>query len=271
MLSLDNGAVKQSNILEVKIKNYGECGYCSELDNQEALKIPWDIWSQWMYISQRMGDKEWGAVFWVKDSTIISFKIPNQEVGSADCEFKEELGGDGIIHSHHDMGAFHSSQDDAHARNLYTYSIVIANAKGSIATKRVKLPCRGFGYVKISLKLIELPAIDLSKISERTKEFIPQAYSKLQENESPCENCQTNGDCNNCEDLDMPYLACQNCNTFKCKSCKATAGLDIRGVLPFCEFCNGADTCVSCEKIAKYMENYPEERGHLQTSDESQA
>ncbi len=204
MFTLEHGTTKKSNILDVRIKNYGECGFCSEGDNQEALKIPWNIWSQWMYISQHMGDKEWGAVFWVKDNTITSFKIPQQEVGSVDCEFKEELGGDGIIHSHHDMGAFHSSQDDAHARNLYTYSIVIANAKGSIATKRVKLPCNGFGYVKINLELIELPALDLSKISERTRELIPEATSEFEESEHPCDSCQT-GDCENCEHIGMFY------------------------------------------------------------------
>jgi len=204
MFTLEHGKTKKSNILDVRIKNYGECGFCSEGDNQEVLKIPWNIWSQWLYISQHMGEKEWGAVFWVKDNAITSFKIPKQEVGSVDCEFKEELGGDGIIHSHHDMEAFHSSQDDAHARNLYIYSIVIANAKGSIATKRVKLPCNGFGYVKINLELIKLPAIDFSKISERTRELIPGATSEFEESEHPCDNCQT-GACDNCVHVGIPY------------------------------------------------------------------
>jgi len=267
---LENDLLKKSNILEVKIKNYGECGFCSDRDNQEVLRIPWNIWSQWLYISQRMGDKEWGAVFWVKDNIITSFKIPKQEVGSVDCEFKEELGGDGIIHSHHDMGAFHSSQDDAHARNLYTYSIVTANSKGSIATKRVKLPCKGFGYVKISLQLVELPAIDLSKIAERIRELIPEVSSAFEESQYPCDTCETN-DCESCQHLGMPYLACQNCQTFTCKICKQTAGIDIRGVLPFCELCNGAETCASCERIAKYLKNYPEERGRLQAPAESQS
>ncbi|MGD0336345.1 MAG: Mov34/MPN/PAD-1 family protein [Candidatus Omnitrophota bacterium] len=270
MFTLEENNLKKSNILEVKIKNYGECGFCEDLDNQETLKIPWGIWSQWMYISQRMGEKEWGAVFWVKDNTITGFKIPKQEATSVECEFREELGGDGIIHSHHDMGAFHSSQDDAHARNLYVYSIVIANSKGSIATKRVKLPCKGFGYVKISLQLVELPAIDLSKISEKTRELIPGVTSEFEENEYPCDTCQT-GDCENCEHLGMPFLACQTCDTFKCKSCKTTAGIDIRGVLPFCELCNSAEICASCERIAKYLKNYPEERGRLQTPAGSQA
>ena len=270
MFTLENTKTKKSNILEVKIKNYGECGFCQGHDNQEALNIPWEIWSQWQYISQRMQDKEWGAIFWVKNNTITGYKIPKQEVSSIDCEFKEELGGDGIVHSHHDMGAFHSSQDDAHGRNLYTYSIVIANSKGSIATKRVKLPCNGFGYVKIRLQLIELPEIDLSKISEKARELLPEVSSEFEESEYPCDACST-GDCENCEHIGMPYLACQTCETFKCKSCKATAGLDIRGVLPFCEVCNGSDVCASCEKIAKYLKNYPEERGRLQLPSGSQA
>jgi len=251
--------IKKSNILDVEIKNYGECGFCSCMDNKETLKIPWAIWSQWTYISRLMQDKEWGAVFWVKDNTITSFKIPRQEVTSVECEFKEDLGGDGIIHSHHDMGAFHSSQDDAHARNLYTYSIVIANSKGSIATKRVKLPCNGFGYRQVELELIDLPEIDLSRITEKVKEMIPEAPSGFGEEGYPCEDCQS-GDCENCQLLYAPYVACESCDIYKCKSCKLIPGLDTRGVLPFCELCNDTDTCASCEKIAKYLENYPEER-----------
>lgn len=259
MFTLENVQTKKSNILDVKIKNYGECGFCAEHDHKGTLNIPWDIWSQWLFISQRMGDKEWGAIFWVKDNTVTGFKIPKQEVTSVECEFKEELGGDGIIHSHHDMGAFHSSQDDAHARNLYTYSIVIANSKGSIATKRVKLPCNGFGYVKVGLQLVDLPETDLSKITEKTRELLPEVSSAFEESEHPCDTCQT-GDCDNCEHIGMPYLACQACETFKCKTCKQTAGLDFGDVFPFCELCNDSDICSSCAKLEKYLKNYPEER-----------
>ena len=270
MFTLNDNNPKKSNILEVKIKNYGECGFCSDRDNQEILRIPWSIWSQWIYISRIMQDKEWGAIFWVKDNTVTGFKIPKQEVTSVECEFKEELGGDGIIHSHHDMGAFHSSQDDHHARNLYTYSIVIANSKGSIATKRVKLPCNGFGYCNVLLELVELPAIDLSKIREKTRELAMEVSPEAQESENPCQTCHT-GDCENCFLFDMSFIACETCDTFKCKSCKITGGLDTRDVLPFCELCNYSDNCASCEKTTKYLENYPEERRRLQTPAESQA
>ena len=259
MFTLEDNKPKNSNILEVKIKNYGECGFCSDHDEKETLKIPWSIWSQWMYISRYMQDKEWGAVFWVKDGTVTGFKIPRQEVTSTECAFMEELGGDGIIHSHHDMGAFHSSQDDHHARNLYAYSIVTANSKGSVATKRVKLPCSGFGYVKIRLELIDLPAIDLSKITEKASKIFPEASAEVLEGEDPCEVCEI-GDCEHCEHLYTPYAACETCGTFKCRSCKLIQGLSIGGVLPFCEVCDFSDNCASCEKIAKYLENYPDER-----------
>ena len=194
-----------SNILNVSIKNYPECGWCSDKTNEEILNIPWPIWSQWLFVSQRMGKKEWGAVFWVKDNTIINFKVPKQEVTSVDCEFKEELGGDGIIHSHHDMGAFHSSQDDTHARNLYQYSIVLSNSDGSICTKRVKLPCGAFGYMQARLRIVDLPGIDLAKIAEKKKDPLAEhpeerfeQEARLDELGMQCEEC-VKSDCSNCE------------------------------------------------------------------------
>ena len=152
--------------------------------------------------------------------------------------------------------------DDAHARNLYIYSIVIANAKGSIATKRVKLPCNGFGYTKVDLELIDLPQIDLSKITEKVKEFAFERSYEIPDNDNPCEDCKT-GNCDECDLLMMPFAACASCETFKCRSCKSISGLDTRDVLPFCELCNFGDDCATCERIKKYIENYPEEKGMI--------
>ena len=42
----------------------------------------------------------------MQEDTITKFKLPKQEVTSTECSFKEELGGDGIAHSHHNMEAF---------------------------------------------------------------------------------------------------------------------------------------------------------------------
>jgi hypothetical protein len=262
---------KDANVLGVKIKDYGECEYCSDEDNKEVLKIPWDIWCQWLYISQRMAGKEWGAVFWVKNSTITEFKIPRQEVSSTECEFKEDLGGDGIVHSHHDLGAFHSSQDDRHARNLYLYSIVIANSSGYAATKRVKLPCKGFGYLRVELRLTGCPDLDLSRITEKTvlsplssREETPKEIG-FETDRLPCDNC-VNQDCQNCAHFYMGQFPCDNCVSFKCKDCQHTRGLDVSEVLPFCDFCEDDESCPDCGKLAGYLENYPEDKERFRHS-----
>lgn len=161
----DVSSVKNSNILDVETKHYSECGFCKE--KEEVLSVSWDIYSQWLFLLRKMEDKEWGGVLTIKDKIITEFKIPEQEVGRTECEFKEELGGEGIIHSHHSMGAFHSGQDDEHARNLYDYSIVISH-QGIISTKRRKLPCGGFGYTDVKIEVIDLPNIDLSKIKDKS-------------------------------------------------------------------------------------------------------
>ena len=154
------------NLLGIEANNYGECGWCRSSKHTVTLTIPFDIWSQWLYISSKMGGTEWGGIFSVKDGVLTNFKIPKQEVSSALCEFKEDLGGNGIVHSHHNMGAFHSHQDDTQSRNLYTYSIVLSNS-GYTATMKKKLPCDGFGYVAMNIILSNLPDIDFNKITEK--------------------------------------------------------------------------------------------------------
>lgn len=270
MFSLENNLTKNSNILDIKVKNYGECGYCVDTENKVILNIPWSIWSQWMYVSQHMRSKEWGCVFWVKDNTVTNFKIPKQEVSVSECEFKEELGGDGIVHSHHNMGAFHSPQDDEHARNLYCYSIVLSNARGCEATKRMKLPCEGFGYVKVELQLIECPEIELSKITERKDEFMPEIYHRENHQQQldfetavPCDKCASHK-CDNCQVLNTGYIPCDRCESLKCKECRFAIARDIGEILPFCEFCEDYDFCSSCSKLAKYLENYPEDRQNFE-------
>ncbi|HUU88972.1 MAG TPA: hypothetical protein VMX17_14650 [Candidatus Glassbacteria bacterium] len=267
MVSLDNRSNKNSNMLDVKVKNYRECGYCLEAKNKVVLNIPWAIWSQWVYLSQHIGSKEWGAVFWVKDNTITHFKIPKQEVNSTECEFKEELGGDGMVHSHHNMDAFHSLQDDRHARNLYEYSIVLSNAKGYEATKRMKLPCGGFGYVKVEMYLIGCPDMDLSKITEKKQELMLETNAEderrqqlnFDTDESPCYECVSH-DCDRCEFFDMNNIPCVHCDNFRCKTCKFTIGKDIAEMLPFCDFCEHDEFCNSCLKLDRYLRNYPEDK-----------
>jgi hypothetical protein len=156
---------EKSNVLGVKSKVY-ECGFCKK--DKEILVIPWGIYSQWLWISQEMGQLEWGGVFTVKDGRIESFKIPKQEVTSSICEFKEDIGGNGMVHSHHDMGAFHSRQDDEQARNLYHYSIVLSST-GYEASRRKPLPCGGFGYVDVGIEIEGCPVSNISELITEKK------------------------------------------------------------------------------------------------------
>ena len=212
---------KNSNILDIDIKNYGECGFCKE--NKEILNVDWNIYSQWLFLLRKMENKEWGGVLTIKDKIITEFKIPEQEVTSTECEFKEELGGNGIIHSHHNMGAFHSSQDDNHARNLYEYSIVISN-EGIIAIKRRQLPCEGFGYTEVEVQIINPPNIELNKIKAKTcdifypstnlseydKNFIHHQNFNKKEEKFICDMCMQ--DCSIEEQHEyMGGIICEEC------------------------------------------------------------
>lgn len=271
-LAKNGKATKNTNILDVKVKCYDECGYCNDSGSRVILNIPLAIWSQWIYVSQKMGGREWGAVFWIKDDAITRFKIPRQEVTSTECEFKEELGGNGIVHSHHDMGAFHSSQDDRHARNLYDYSIVLSNGKGYDASRRVKLPCGGIGYARVELCLVDCPEIEMEKIKEkewayhREKDWTGGYERELDHGikDFPCDKC-TAHQCDTCQLFNDIHLPCDKCESLKCKTCRFAAAADFGEVLPFCESCEDYDSCNLCAKLAKYLENYPEDRKYFES------
>jgi hypothetical protein len=245
---------KNSNLLEVEVKNYSECGFCKEKETEEKLIVPFNIFSQWLYLLFVMGDKEWGGVFWVKDQRIVEFKIPQQEVTSGDCEFKEELGGDGIIHSHHNMGAFHSAQDDRQSRNLYKYSIVISNS-GYEASAKVKLPCDGWGYTTLKLMLEDTP-ISTEKIEVKSFSYDkyyddnydygynynkPKRRKDYQQNFPFEENKKKN---------------CEICSTFDCEDCPIGKDYEGEELLPFCDWCTDTRNCERCWKMEKYNENY---------------
>jgi len=268
---------KNSNILDVKVKSYNECGYCSDPGNRIGLNIPWEIYSKWLYLSSQMGGKEWASVFTVKDDTITEFKIPKQEVSGTSVEFKEELGGNGIVHSHHDMGAFHSGQDEKHCRNLYEYSIVLSNGNGYVASKRIKLPCSAFGYLNVELTVTSIPSgIDLSKITEKTyrtgfgrksdqPDLIPgnSAAGESFLDDSPCLKCTTLK-CDECQFVISDEERCSYCESVKCKTCTFAIDNRINRTMPFCDYCEDSGFCESCEKLSQYIENYPEGKDQLE-------
>lgn len=171
---------KDSNILGVKSKIYDKCDYCSS-EVADVLHIPYEIYGKWLYINSRYPSLEWLGVYWVKDNKVDKFYLPKQEVAGAECEMLEDVGGNGIVHWHHSMGAFHSGQDDKHCRNIYDYSIVLSTS-GYDACRKVKLPCGGFHYRKMKL-IIDGVECDVENIQERSKkdevsEYYHDYYSR---------------------------------------------------------------------------------------------
>ena len=165
-IGFQNG-VKNSNILDVKTKNYGEkCGWCEDETEKEEIRVPIEIYCIWMTLMIKMGNKEWGGTYDVVDGMVSNFRIPRQNVSGAECEFLEDLGGNGVIHSHHTMGSFHSGQDERHCRNNYDCSIVISDS-AILCTRKVTLPCSGFGYKKMTVLITGCPEIDMAKFEEK--------------------------------------------------------------------------------------------------------
>jgi len=154
---------QEHNILDVESLEYLNCDWCKRKDDIRILKVPWSVWATWLQISIDMGNLEWTGVYDVVGDTLCNFRIPKQTVSSTACEILEDLGGNGIVHSHHTMGAFHSGQDDKHARNLYDWSIVISSS-GYDASARVRTPCGGWGHKSVVLEILDMPLIDMDKI-----------------------------------------------------------------------------------------------------------
>lgn len=266
--------VKNSNVLDVKVKNYGECAWCKD-ESEIVLKISWEIWSRWLYISSQMKGKEWGGIFSVEGDNITNFKLPEQEVGSVEVEFKEDLVGDGVVHSHHGMKAFHSNQDDHHCRNLYKYSIVLSDNDGYEATKRLMLPCGGWGYIGVKLEITDKPILDMDKIKEKSVTFntykpyscnppYKYEYNKVTKllgrvevkNDVKKEDVKETS----FEDDDLSlFNPCDECLDVKCKNCLMTLENGLNSETPpFCLTCDSGH-CETCDKLDRYLQEYPEE------------
>jgi len=155
--------MKNNNILDVKSRNYYDCGYCK--DEKEIIRVPFSTYSLWLYLLHKMGRKEWIGLFDVVNETICNFRIPKQTVKTTECELKEDEKADGILHSHHDMGEFHSAIDDKFCRNLYDYSLVIG-WNGITGSCRRKLPCGGWGHIKLEIEVVDAPSIDYPLFEE---------------------------------------------------------------------------------------------------------
>lgn len=173
-----------------------------------TLVVPTDIWLKWQYINAKMGNKEWGAVFDVKDGAVSNLRIPKQEVTGGSCIFLEDIGGNGHVHSHHSMGAFNSGTDDHSTRNMFDYAIVLSGYD-YVCYKRLKVSETAYKWIPVKLILPEIPTIDLSNIQEKKWENTQHNQCYIRGYDEPYGHSSSYAICRNCKD------ACMNCNLFK--------------------------------------------------------
>jgi len=243
--SNSNSTVPNTNILGVENRIY-ECGYCKK--EEEVLVIPWEIFSEWLYISHLVGKDEWGGVFDVVETegrmTLTNWRMPKQEKKPVSVTFLEELGGNGMVHSHHDMGHYHSGQDDKQARNLMEYSIVLSHT-GYTACRKKVLPCGGYGYIDVKIALLGAPITESSLEElfveeEEVKREVSYysnwrdtAYSKWEEDNFMVIEDEEEGKAEEFNDkidemMDDPDEPCYTCIDFDCQRCPVAEEMERR-------------------------------------------
>lgn len=107
--------------------------------------------------------------------TVTDLFIPKQEVSTGDVNVK---GFDfppsmvGVIHSHHNMGAFFSSQDEGNVNKHHKLSIVVDSGGRYKATIKARVPC---GAALASVETRVIVGVDKSVLG-----FLEDAKKKIQ-------------------------------------------------------------------------------------------
>ena len=125
---------------------------------------------------------------------------------------------------------------------------------------------RGFGYVKIELRITDCPEIDITKIGtkEHTLQNTAAVTQRLGEEGMRCYECHAHA-CDTCENFELSEIPCFICETLKCKTCKGMAGMGNFDMPPFCSSCEDCMDCSGCGKLDLYVSNYPKEKQRLKT------
>jgi len=159
------------------------CHKCDHLDAQAKPKLTWppDLWDAWRTITRVNMDLEVLALFRVdKDNLVTELEVPEQEVEQAACKvLKQDGHWDGMIHSHHNMGAFMSGDDKATLMPNYRFSMV-TNHKGEVLTfEKIDLPCGGIGFKEVeTLVQLRPEAAELvALVKERARRPVPKQTS----------------------------------------------------------------------------------------------
>ena len=116
-------------------------------------------------LTEEMGSEEWLAYligkkfddgFYIQD-----LRVPKQSVGAATVEVDEPDNSPdviGTVHSHHNMGSFHSGTDNEYLVGNHELTLVYSNSGKYACKVRMALPC-GHYYAKETEVIIDYPVI----------------------------------------------------------------------------------------------------------------
>lgn len=132
---VDDAEMKVSGVEEasddalVALLEQGDISLSVGSDNIDAepIYITRNIYDKIMSVMDVCPDSEWSALINENEGVVDEMLVPEQVTKGATVDFKEHPSGyDGIIHSHHNMGATFSSIDNEGINKNYDVSILVA-------------------------------------------------------------------------------------------------------------------------------------------------
>lgn len=149
---------------ESDIKVFKDCGYAKEECQEPIVSIDFLTQTKIREMSKAMGNIEWlGYLVGTFDReasiySVTDIRVPKQDVTATTVEVTESLPLNDIIgsvHSHHNMGAFHSSTDHDFVGANHDVCLVYST-NGWSGKVRQRVPC-GHEYLYDAIVLLPLP------------------------------------------------------------------------------------------------------------------
>jgi len=151
---------------ESDLKIVKECGMINK--KAKTIHITQQVMKKIKTLLHYLPQLEWLGYLTIENNIITDITIPSQEVSFASVEVITPSDYDGIIHSHHKIGAFHSLTDLEGGDANNQISLVIDNKRNIVGIERVELPCGAYCFREIKVE----------EISDFDKEW----YEKIKQN-----------------------------------------------------------------------------------------
>lgn len=173
------GNQQADSFWETEIREVKEC---SKAPKEIEVKISPLVKVKIEALMEKYSNIEWLAYLLGKDLHVEDIFVPNQKVSSGsvnniDCKEFNTLPIVGVIHSHHNMGAFFSHTDDSYINQNHDISIVVSK-NGPKGQVRWKTPCGAVKTVDAKIKL------DLD-VDFNEEDFLKEAGEKIKEHTYP--------------------------------------------------------------------------------------